>query len=162
MKIPKWHITTLWCKFVLAHTLIIRMLCFFWRKLHTARWFKIALNAYYLIFRRYYILQSLEWFTFYLQSHPLYTFQATMLVECTGTILQTICRLITSTNPSIIEAILFILPWTLYVLPGTQACWQLVWGFYSFYWLAFVTQEPLKLKMSLNTSLLILMTISYI
>lgn len=84
-----------------------------------------------------------------------------MLVEYTGTILQTICKLITSTNPSIIEAIFFILPWTLYVLPGTQACWQLVWGFYSFYWLAFLTQEPLKLKMSLNTSLLILMTISY-
>lgn len=44
---------------------------------------------------------------------------------------------------------------------GIQACWQLLWVFYSFYWLAFLTLELWMLRMYLNISLLTLMTILF-
>lgn len=56
----------------------------------------------------------------------------------------------------------FELPWNLYALAGTQACWQLVSVFYSFYWLALLIQELWMQKMLLNISLLIPMTIWFI
>lgn len=43
----------------------------------------------------------------------------------------------------------------IYVLAGTQASWQLEWAFFSFYWLAFLTQGLWILPMFLNTFLLI-------
>ena len=52
--------------------------------------------------------------------------------------------------------------WTLYVLAGTQACWQLLWVFYSFYWLAFLIPEQWMQRMFPIISLLIPMTIWYL
>lgn len=56
----------------------------------------------------------------------------------------------------------FVLPWNLYALAGTQARWQLVSVFYSFYWLALLIQELWMQRMFLNISLLIPMTIWFI
>lgn len=49
-----------------------------------------------------------------------------------------------------------------YVLSGTQACWQLLSVFFSFYWLAFLILELWMQRMFLYISLLIPMTIWFI
>lgn len=48
------------------------------------------------------------------------------------------------------------------VSAGTQACWQLVWVLYSFYWLVFPIPELWMQKMFVSISLLIPSTIWYL